>query len=204
MCSNEEECRLGKNTGRIMDTLVSSYNLRNSAPVSLPQKVTPSPLTGKSSGVIAELARRWLEELDERRIKSGNIQGQISGEMKWRIESLHEAVQVLPNRIEAAGDVDYLRKNNNQLSAQLRASQLEEVRMREDLNSCEDKIRELKKEIRALKDRRGSRSVSPEIENTRRTAGGNEIPRAKKAGECEAGPSQNRARSGGRGTRLKS
>lgn len=75
--------------------------------------------------------------------------------------------------------MNYLRKNNKQLAAQLRASQLEEARMRED-NSCEDKIRDLKKEITALKDRRGSRSASSEMENTRRTRSGGVILRTKK------------------------
>lgn len=93
--SDEEDHGPGKVTGGVVDALVASSKLRGMAPAYPPHKANPSPLAGKSSLVIAELAKRWLEELDESRVKSGYIQGIVSGDMKWRIQSLHEVVQIL-------------------------------------------------------------------------------------------------------------
>lgn len=93
--------------------------------------------------------------------------------MKQRLDYLREAIQVLADRSEAAGDVDFLKRNNNELKAQLRAFEREEVRMREDLDSCERRIRDLKKEMRTLKERLGSRSPSLGTGNAGRVERGN-------------------------------
>lgn len=114
----------------------------------------------KTSTEIATMAAEWLMGIDRRRVKSKNLHGRLSGEMKQRIEYLYDAIHILADRSEAAGDVDFLKKNNSELKARLRASEREEVRMREDLDDCEGRIKGLKKEISVLKDRVGYRSPS--------------------------------------------
>lgn len=80
--------------------------------------------------------------------------------MKQRIEYLYDAIHILADKSDAAGNVDFLKKNNSELKARLRASEREEVRMKEDLDDCEGRIKGLKKEISILKDRIGYRSPS--------------------------------------------
>lgn len=115
---------------------------------------------GKATAEIAGMATEWLNGIDKRRVKSKNLHGRLSGEMKQRIDYMHEVIRILANRSEAAGDVDFLKRSNKQLKAQLRVSEREEIRIREDLDSCERKIKDLKKEIGTLKDRMGSKSPS--------------------------------------------
>lgn len=114
-------------------------------------------MAGKASAEIAAMAVEWLKGIDKRRIKSKNLHGRLSGEMKQRIEYLYDVIHILADRSEAIGDV--LKRNNNELKARLRASEQEEVkRMRKDLDSCERKIKGFEKEIGALRDRMGYRS----------------------------------------------
>lgn len=143
----------------------STMSLRHIAPTPSPQggfspRTMRQILEGKASAEIAALAAEWLNGIDRRRIKSKNFHGKLSGEMKQRIEYLHDVIDILVKRSESTGNVDFLKKNNNELKARLQASEREEVRMREDLDGCERKIKDLKREIGALKNRMGYRSPS--------------------------------------------
>lgn len=78
--------------------------------------------TELASSDFAGMAISWLEELDEMRVKSGNLQGQISGQMKKRIASVREAVNTLTGRADACGNAAFLKMRNAELTVQLNAS----------------------------------------------------------------------------------
>lgn len=98
------------------------------------------------------------------RVKSGHLQGIISGEIKWRLQEAKKGIIILAERTEAKGDIKYLEKRNAELEAQLRAAKQEEKWLREDMDNMEGRIKELRQEMKILKDRMGSRSMSLEPE----------------------------------------
>lgn len=71
-----------------------------------PKKMNPRKLARKATQEIAGIAMTWLGNVDTIRIKSRRMQGPLSGEMKWRVKLLKEAVKILADRTEAAGDSD--------------------------------------------------------------------------------------------------
>lgn len=73
-----------------------------------------------ASSDLAKQAFAWLEELDEMRAKSGNIQGKVSGTIKKKIAHVREVVATLMGRADACGDTAFLKMRNAELSVQLR------------------------------------------------------------------------------------
>lgn len=88
------------------------------------------------------MALSWLKNFDDTRAESGRLQGKISGNMKRTIICLKKVVSVFSSRIEKAGDADYLKRRNSELSSELQAVQREEARLKEDLKASERKIKE--------------------------------------------------------------
>lgn len=81
-------------------------------------------------------------------------------------------INILAQRAEDTGDTEYLRRRNAELEAQVRAVKMEEKLMTEDMIIMEGKIKDLRREMRALKDRMGSRSVSLEPERVEKNVKG--------------------------------
>lgn len=137
-------------------------------------------LVAEASQMVARIASEWIDEVDEMRIKSGHLQGGISGDIKWRLNKIKKSVGILAQRVEDTGDVEFLRRKNAELEAQIRAAQMEERLMKEDMATMEGRIRDLRREMRALKDRMGSRSVSLELEQLEENAEGRKGIRERK------------------------
>lgn len=106
------------------------------------------------------------------RVKSGHMQGGISGDIKCRLHKVKTGINILAQRAEDTGDTEYLRRRNAELEAQVRAAKMEEKLMTEDMTIMEGKIKDLRREMRALKDRMGSRSDSLEPERVEKNVEG--------------------------------
>lgn len=132
--------------------------------------------------MVARIASEWIDEIDEMRIKSGHLQGGISGDIKWRLNKIKMSVGILAQRAEDTRDVEFLRRRNAELEAQIKAAQMEERLMKEDMATMEGRIRDLRREMRALKDRMGSRSVSLEFEQLEENAEGRKGIRERELG----------------------
>lgn len=70
-----------------------------------------------SASEIKELAMTCLQDIDLVRVKSGRLQGRMSGLMKRRVDCLEAAVSILVGRVEAEGDLPFLRERNSALAA---------------------------------------------------------------------------------------
>lgn len=137
----------------------------------------------EASQMVARIALKWLDEIDEMRVKSGHLQGGISGDIKWRLHKVKTGINILAQRAEDTGDTEYLRRRNAELEAQVRAVKMEKKLMTEDMTIMESKIKDLRREMRALKDRMGSRSVSLEPERVEKNVEGRTRTRG-----CEVRP----------------
>lgn len=114
----------------------------------------------KPTEELAQIALEWLDNIDILRVKSGHIQGIISGKMKKRILGVAEAIRQLQIRCDATGDASFLQKRNTELEAKLRAGKAAEGRLKEDLRNAKGVIKDLRRETNELKERMGSESSS--------------------------------------------
>lgn len=99
----------------------------------------------------------WLREVDELRGKCKNMQGKVSGHMKSRIKCAGIAVENLLNRFERPSeDLTWIRMRNSELQLELRESQRETDRLRNELEiSRREKVkleRELGQRLRKVED----------------------------------------------------
>lgn len=104
-----------------------------------------------SSVEIGEAATDWLTQVDELRVKSGNIQGGISGQMKARIAKAKMAIQTLVERTIQCGNNTPLRKRNA-LSLELYSANRRIENMKREHAYLESRILEKEDEIRRLRD----------------------------------------------------
>ncbi|RLU15211.1 hypothetical protein DMN91_012205 [Ooceraea biroi] len=128
---------------------------------SCPELTDFESLSSCSAADIKTLALRWLGDIDIARVRSGRIEGKLSGQMKKRIDSLKKVVEIMAERVEDVGDVAFLRQRNSELAAQVRSVQPTADKLRKDLAEAERKVRALQEEVDAFKRRIGSRSLSP-------------------------------------------
>lgn len=105
---------------------------------------------------IGGAAFEWLDQLDQLRAKSGNLQGKVSGQMRVRILKLKEVIEIFTVRLETKGDVAHLRRTNESL----KQDSFDHKKRMDDLNKelryAEGRIGDLQGEIRKLKENRTS------------------------------------------------
>lgn len=129
----------------------SSKKSSGKSSTALSTPIIRETLLNKSTAEIAKMALSWLEELDGLRAKSGCLQEKISGHIKKKISCLKEVINIFSSRIEEAGDFDYLKRRNSELSSRLRLAMREEERLKEDLKAFERKIKESDRKSRYSK-----------------------------------------------------
>lgn len=84
------------------------------------------------SSALGAQAIGWAREVDELRVRSGNIKGNISGVMKVKLARIGEALAILVSRIEDTGDPQYLRMMAKELGAQIADKDAEIARLRDE------------------------------------------------------------------------
>lgn len=129
---------------------------------STPERIKRAGMEEKSTEEVSRIALEWLGEIDLIRVKSGSLQGILSGQMKSRILGLEEIIRLLQSRCMATRDAMFLEARNNELEAKLRAGKAAENRLKKDVKSAEDEIRKLRNEAKELRTIMGSVSPSRE------------------------------------------
>lgn len=86
-----------------------------------------------SSSVLGGAILEWANRVEEIRMKSRNFQGKLSGEMKKCVIKIKEGTALLVARSEATGDPHFLRMRNTELATQLRETENENARLKEQL-----------------------------------------------------------------------
>jgi len=105
----------------------------------------------------------WLEDMEQIRVKSSNLQGALSGKLHWLITVLKSIVSILSGRAEEEGASSHLQSKNIELKLRVRAQSKEITLLNESLAKSEEKIRSLESEIRTFRERiSSSGSMSPE------------------------------------------
>lgn len=95
----------------------------------------------------------WLEMIDQLRLKSGKLQGAISGQMKSNLANAREAVQVLVERAEAKGDPKFLAEKVDALKVEVKNSNRKASECKRELDFSESRNEELRGKIRKLKEK---------------------------------------------------
>lgn len=86
-----------------------------------------------SSSVLGGAIMEWASKIDEIRIKSKNLNGKLSGDIKKCVTKIKEGTTLLIIRSEATGDPHFLRMRNSELATQLREAEREIARLEEQL-----------------------------------------------------------------------
>lgn len=86
------------------------------------------------------VALEWLSQLDTLRVKSGNLQGRVSGQMKIRIDRVREVINLLVSRAEARGDPQHLLSKNEALVKDLRLANRRIQDSRKEVKYGEERI----------------------------------------------------------------
>lgn len=100
--------------------------------------------TSLPSSNVAGQAFDWLKELDSLRVKSGNLKGDINGQMKRYIRLVREAVATLTDRVDANGDTAFLKMRNAELTVELNVAKQESSRLKAELTYSQKMINDLK------------------------------------------------------------
>lgn len=112
---------MGKiNPGITIKTTKCEGKRRKRSPGSEPQASSEAEKYGHMAATaVGALALEWLEEIEDIRSKTSNMQGRLSGHLKKNVLKLKEIVQSLVGKAEAAGDPLFLKMRNSELSQQL-------------------------------------------------------------------------------------
>lgn len=89
----------------------------------------------RSLGALAIGAQieNWVDQLEELRVKSKNIKGDISNRMKMKYKSIKEASATLALRVEESGDPMFLRMRNRELSKKVAKLEEENAALKRSL-----------------------------------------------------------------------
>lgn len=98
-----------------------------------PKGVVAHVFEDMSSSVLGGAIQEWASTIEDIRVKSKNIQGRLSGDMKKCVANIIEGAALLVVRTEATGDPQFLRMRNSELMARLREAENENSRLREQL-----------------------------------------------------------------------
>lgn len=97
-------------------------------------------------------AMEWINEVEDGRKRSRNIQGAISGMMKRNLEQARDAIATLMMRAEEKGDQWYLRSENKEKHAQILALRKEVADLRELVEELRKQLMEKPPPIRGKMD----------------------------------------------------
>jgi len=123
-----------------------------------PSYVSCEDLNNKDVDEMATVSEGWLNDIETARSKSKRMNGKLSGIIKDRIVCLRSIIKSLAERVKDTGDVQYLRRKNDELASQLRESRKEESRLQSHLKEADARAERLNTEIVELRRRISSRT----------------------------------------------
>lgn len=105
--------------------------------------VVPPDMPSMAASALGAEGIEWINEIEICRVKSGHIQGMISGRVKNRLLLLRDVITILVGKTEASGDPTYLRRRTSELSRQLWDLQEDNKRIKSELDKSKKRIKEL-------------------------------------------------------------
>lgn len=102
----------------------------------------------KSSSVphLTATAKDWLKDIELIRAKTApTMQGVLSGKIRERVVALHRVLDTLTVRLEEKGDLIYQKRRNNELQAELLASQRETNKLNRRVDELQKTVDELRR-----------------------------------------------------------
>lgn len=85
-----------------------------------------------SASTLGAKINEWVDEIEEIRCKSKNLQGKLNGMMKIKLNKIKEAVVSLIMKAEASGDPAFLRMRNKELNIKVKNLEKENRKLKEE------------------------------------------------------------------------
>ncbi|CAL1672233.1 unnamed protein product [Lasius platythorax] len=113
----------------------------------------PVELRAMGATAAGSLALGCLDNVEEERKNSPNINGQVSGRMKKKLIRVRKVINTLIYKAEASGYPTLLRLRNRELTEEVQKLKLNEVVVKRELDDMKSLVDTLRREISDLKDR---------------------------------------------------
>ncbi|CAL1671612.1 unnamed protein product [Lasius platythorax] len=113
----------------------------------------PEELRAMGATAAGSLGLECIDEVENERKNSPNINGQVSGRMKKKLKRAKKIINTLVYKAEASGDPALLRLKNRELTDEFQSLKLNEVVIKRELEDMRSLVDSLRKEISDLKDR---------------------------------------------------
>lgn len=126
--------------GRRRRSSVSGENVSELEGDVLEKVPSPTKLKKLESVQLNSLACGLLDAIEEVRTKSTRIQGRLSGRLRDCVTSARLIIQTLVDRLEDRGDTTYIKLQNIDLTAQIRAANREKEEREKEIATLETEI----------------------------------------------------------------
>jgi len=108
----------------------------------VPKQMDALEIAPTSRSIVA--VKEWLDDIELIRGRS-SYQGVLSKRIKERVASVKKVLDILAIRVEGKGDVEYQKRRNAELQAQLLASQREMTRMSRRIDELQRTLNEVRR-----------------------------------------------------------
>ncbi|XP_025271030.1 golgin subfamily A member 6-like protein 22 [Camponotus floridanus] len=143
-----------------------------------PEHIDENLLLSMTASDISAQALEYLEHLEVIRVKSGRLQGGLSGELKKRKTCLEEMVRALQFKAESKNDPEFLKHKLGELMNEIKKHKKEEEKRNREVSELRETINELRKENREMREE--LRRVREEV---RRNSEERVVSRSEREGE---------------------
>ncbi|KMQ85466.1 hypothetical protein RF55_15972 [Lasius niger] len=113
----------------------------------------PEELRALGATAAGSLALECIDDVEDERKNSPNINGQVSGRMKRKLIRAKKVINTLVYKAEASGDPALLRLKNRELTEKVQRLKLNKVVVKRELDDMRSLVDTLREEISGLKDR---------------------------------------------------
>lgn len=113
---------------------------------------TSEKIQGLESTLLGELGADLLAEIESIRLRSGRLQGKLSGRMKDCVKLLRAIVGTFVDRLKASGDPTYARIENIELKAKVHAANRDAEERKAEYEALEAELRKARSSVRRLED----------------------------------------------------
>jgi len=111
-----------------------------------PECLNEDLLMAMTASDVSAQALEYLEHIDMIRIKSGKLQGGLSGEMKKRKTCLESMVRALQVKAESKNDPEFLKHKLSEMMGEIKKYKKEEEKREREISELREIINELKRE----------------------------------------------------------
>ncbi|EFN61590.1 hypothetical protein EAG_13520 [Camponotus floridanus] len=117
-----------------------------------PEYLNEDLLLAMTASDISAQALEYLEHIEMIRVKSGKLQGGLSGEMKRRKTCLEDMIRALQTKAESKNDPEFLKHKLNDLMSKIKKYKKEEEKRNREMSELREVINDLKKENKEMRD----------------------------------------------------